>query len=59
MEVCGFLQNVFMYLLCNLIDYGIEFVVECIVYGKLVVGIIDIEVGVDQGMLQIMLCDDG
>lgn len=58
-EARGILQNVFMHLLRNSIDHGIEPAAERIAHGKPAAGTIDIEVGVDQGMLQITLCDDG
>ena len=58
-EARGLLQNVFMHLLRNSIDHGIEPAAERIAHGKPAAGTIDIEVGVDQGMLQITLCDDG
>ena len=58
-EARGILQNVFMHLLRNSIDHGIEPAAERIAHGKPEAGTIDIEVGVDQGMLQITLCDDG
>ncbi|MBA9843933.1 MAG: MCP four helix bundle domain-containing protein [Ralstonia sp.] len=58
-EARGILQNVFMHLLRNSIDHGIEPAEERIAQGKPASGTIDIELGVDQGMLQITLCDDG
>ncbi|WP_433868308.1 ATP-binding protein [Ralstonia wenshanensis] len=58
-EARGILQNVFMHLLRNSIDHGIEPAAKRIAHGKPAAGTIDIEVGVDQGMLQITLCDDG
>ena len=58
-EARGILQNVFMHLLRNSIDHGIEAADVRIAQGKPAAGAIDIEVGVDQGMLQITLCDDG
>jgi two-component system chemotaxis sensor kinase CheA len=58
-EARGILQNVFMHLLRNSIDHGIEPAEERLAHGKPVAGTIDIDVGVDQGMLQITLCDDG
>lgn len=55
----GVLQNVFTHLLRNAIDHGIEAADVRTAQGKPAAGTIDIEVGVDQGMLQITLCDDG
>lgn len=58
-EAREILQNVFTHLLRNAIDHGIETADARIAQGKPAAGAIDIEVGVDQGMLQITLCDDG
>ncbi|CAJ0786105.1 hypothetical protein LMG7141_01740 [Ralstonia condita] len=58
-EVRDVLQNVFTHLLRNAIDHGIETADVRIAHGKPAAGVIDMEVGVDQGMLQITLCDDG
>ncbi|MGF6775214.1 MCP four helix bundle domain-containing protein [Paraburkholderia sp. GAS334] len=55
----GTLRNVFMHLLRNSIDHGIETGDERIAKGKLPAGAIDIEVGVDNDMLQVTLSDDG
>ena len=58
-EAGGILQNVFTHLLRNSIDHGIETPDVRTALGKSAAGTIDLEVGVDQGMLQITLCDDG
>ena len=58
-EAGGILQNVFTHLLRNSIDHGIETADVRTALGKSAAGTIDLEVGVDQGMLQITLCDDG
>ncbi|CAJ0737023.1 ATP-binding protein [Ralstonia mannitolilytica] len=55
----GVLQNVFTHLLRNAVDHGIEPADVRTAQGKPAAGSIDIEVGVDRGMLQITLCDDG
>ncbi|WP_104565121.1 ATP-binding protein [Ralstonia mannitolilytica] len=55
----GVLQNVFTHLLRNAVDHGIEPADVRTAQGKPAAGSIDIEVGIDQGMLQITLCDDG
>lgn len=53
------LQNVFMYLICNVVDYGLELGEECLVKGKFEVGIIKLEMGVMEDMFQMVLFDDG
>jgi two-component system chemotaxis sensor kinase CheA len=58
-EAGAVLQNVFTHLLRNSIDHGIEPADVRTANGKPAAGAIAIEVGVDQGMLQITLCDDG
>lgn len=58
-EIGGTLKNVFVHLLRNSIDHGIEAPDERKANGKAVAGTIDIEAGVDGGMLQITLADDG
>jgi two-component system chemotaxis sensor kinase CheA len=55
----GTLSNVFMHLLRNSIDHGIEPAEVRGAQGKTPAGTIDIEVGVDSGALQITLSDDG
>lgn len=55
----GVLQNVFTHLLRNAVDHGIETADVRMAQGKPAAGSLDIEVGVDRGMLQITLCDDG
>ncbi|CAN0626264.1 Histidine kinase [Burkholderia multivorans] len=58
-EIGGTLKNVFVHLLRNSIDHGIERGDERKAHGKAAAGTIDIEAGVDGGMLQITLADDG
>ena len=58
-QAAGTLRNVFMHLLRNSIDHGIESGDERVANGKPAAGTIDIEVGVDHDMLQVTLSDDG
>ncbi|WP_186018959.1 ATP-binding protein [Burkholderia gladioli] len=58
-EAAGVLKDVFMHLLRNALDHGIEPVEARREIGKAEAGTIDIEVGVDAGMLQITVSDDG
>ena len=53
------LQNVFMHLLRNSIDHGIESAAQRIEAGKHAAGTIDIEAGIDHDAFQITLSDDG
>ncbi|MFM0754424.1 ATP-binding protein [Paraburkholderia strydomiana] len=53
------LNNVFMHLLRNSMDHGIESAEARAAKGKTPAGAISIEVGVDGGALQITLSDDG
>ncbi|MBN3756383.1 HAMP domain-containing protein [Paraburkholderia sp. Tr-20389] len=53
------LKNVFMHLLRNSVDHGIESIEQRVELGKPHAGVIDIEVGVAEGALQITLSDDG
>ncbi|HVE11002.1 MAG TPA: HAMP domain-containing protein [Paraburkholderia sp.] len=53
------MKNVFMHLLRNSIDHGIETAAARLAHGKPVAGVIDIEVGVDNAALQLTLSDDG
>jgi two-component system chemotaxis sensor kinase CheA len=55
----GTLSNVFVHLLRNSIDHGIETAEARSAQGKTPAGTIDIDVGVDGGALQITLSDDG
>ncbi|MEX3762472.1 HAMP domain-containing protein [Paraburkholderia phenoliruptrix] len=55
----GLLNNVFMHLLRNSMDHGIEAAEARSAEGKAPAGAISIEVGVDSGALQITLSDDG
>jgi len=50
---------VFMHLLRNSVDHGIEPPAQRAALGKPEAGVIDIEVGVAEGALQITLSDDG
>ena len=58
-EAGDILRNVFTHLMRNAIDHGIEPAEVRCALGKAPAGTIDIEVGVDQGALQITLSDDG
>ena len=53
------LRDVFMHLLRNSVDHGIEPADARMAAGKQAAGAIEIEVGVDAGALQITLSDDG
>lgn len=53
------LKNVFMHLLRNSLDHGIETAATRIATNKPPAGNINIELGVDNGMLEITLADDG
>jgi two-component system chemotaxis sensor kinase CheA len=53
------MKNVFMHLLRNSMDHGIETADVRTAQGKPAAGAIDIEVGVDNDALQITLSDDG
>jgi two-component system chemotaxis sensor kinase CheA len=58
-QVGGTLNDVFMHLLRNSMDHGIETAEARSAHGKAPTGTISIEVGVDNGALQITLSDDG
>ncbi|WP_179400868.1 ATP-binding protein [Burkholderia guangdongensis] len=58
-EIGATLKDVFMHLLRNAIDHGIEPADERHALGKPGAGTIDIEAGVDRGLLQITISDDG
>ncbi|MGR9579680.1 MCP four helix bundle domain-containing protein [Pandoraea sputorum] len=53
------LRDVFMHLLRNSMDHGLEGADERRTKGKPAAGTIDIEVGLDHNMLQVTLTDDG
>ena len=53
------LKNVFTHLLRNSMDHGLESAEVRSAQGKAPAGTIEIEVGIDQGQLQITLSDDG
>ncbi len=53
------LKNVFMHLLRNSMDHGIETAAARGAQGKMPAGAIDIEVGIDKDVVQITLSDDG
>jgi two-component system chemotaxis sensor kinase CheA len=58
-EAGSALKNVFMHLLRNSVDHGLETADVRSAQGKPAVGAIDIEVGIEEGALQIILRDDG
>ena len=58
-QVSGTLKNVFMHLMRNSVDHGIETGVARVAQGKAAAGTINIEAGLDRGALQIKLSDDG
>jgi two-component system chemotaxis sensor kinase CheA len=58
-EAGSALKNVFMHLLRNSVDHGLETADVRSAQGKPAVGAIDIEVGIEEGALQITLRDDG
>jgi len=58
-EAGSALKNVFMHLLRNSVDHGLEPADVRSAQGKPAAGAIDIEVGVGEGALQITLSDDG
>jgi two-component system chemotaxis sensor kinase CheA len=58
-QAAGTLNNVFMHLLRNSMDHGIESADMRTAHGKAPAGSISIGVGVDRGALQITLSDDG
>jgi two-component system chemotaxis sensor kinase CheA len=58
-QASGTLKNVFMHLLRNSVDHGIETADVRTAHGKTSGGTIEIEVSVDADALQITLSDDG
>jgi two-component system chemotaxis sensor kinase CheA len=58
-EAGSALKNVFMHLLRNSVDHGLETADVRSAQGKPAVGAIDIEVSIEEGALQITLRDDG
>ncbi|MGF6602461.1 two-component system chemotaxis sensor kinase CheA [Paraburkholderia sp. GAS448] len=58
-EVSGTLNNVFMHLLRNAVDHGIETADARTAQGKPAAGTIDIEVGAHKDSVRITLSDDG
>jgi two-component system chemotaxis sensor kinase CheA len=58
-HVSSTLKNVFMHLMRNSVDHGIETAAARVAQGKPAAGTIAIEAGVDRGSLQISLSDDG
>lgn len=58
-QAVGTLRNVFMHLVRNSMDHGIEAAAERVAQGKHAAGTIEIEAGVDNHVLQITLSDDG
>ncbi len=55
----GMLKNVFMHLLRNATDHGLESVEERLAANKPAAGTISLQMDVNEGMLQIKLGDDG
>jgi two-component system chemotaxis sensor kinase CheA len=53
------LKNVFMHLMRNSVDHGIETAAARVAQGKAAAGTIVIEAGVERGALQITMSDDG
>jgi two-component system chemotaxis sensor kinase CheA len=58
-QVSSTLKNVFMHLMRNSVDHGIETAAARVAQGKAAQGTIAIEVGVGKGALQITSSDDG
>lgn len=58
-QVSGMLKNVFMHLVRNSVDHGLERPDERLAQGKLAAGTLQLQMGVANGMLEIMLSDDG
>jgi two-component system chemotaxis sensor kinase CheA len=58
-QVSGTLKNVFMHLMRNSVDHGIETAAARVAQGKPAAGTITIEAGVYRESLQITLSDDG
>ncbi|MFA5170090.1 MAG: ATP-binding protein [Sulfuriferula sp.] len=58
-HIAGLLKNVFMHLLRNSIDHGLESPDERLQQNKQAAGTIQLQVNVQDGMLQIKLGDDG
>lgn len=58
-QASGILKNVFMHLLRNSMDHGLENTEERLAQNKPIAGTIRLQLGVQDGMLQIRLSDDG
>lgn len=58
-QASSVLKNVFMHLLRNSLDHGLESKEERLAQGKSKAGTINLEMGVADGLLQIRLNDDG
>ncbi|SFN05066.1 Four helix bundle sensory module for signal transduction [Formivibrio citricus] len=58
-QISGVIKNVFMHLLRNSLDHGLESKEERLAQGKSKAGLIDLEMNVADGQLQIRLSDDG
>jgi two-component system, chemotaxis family, sensor kinase CheA len=58
-EASATLKNVFMHLLRNSVDHGIENAEVRRAHGKAAAGTIAIQMGVEQGAMQLVLSDDG
>lgn len=52
-------SDLFIYIVCNSIDYGIEMFVECFVVGKLVSGMVKFVVSYQGGSVVVEVFDDG
>lgn len=58
-QVCGMLKNVFMHLIRNAMDHGLETAEVRSAMGKPAAGSIRLRMAVDDGLLRIALSDDG
>lgn len=58
-QASGMIKNVFMHLVRNSIDHGLEGPEERIELGKPMAGTIKLQLAVEDGMLQLRLTDDG
>lgn len=58
-QISGLLKNVFMHLVRNSVDHGLETPEERQQQGKTAAGTINLKMGVSHGMLEIRLRDDG
>jgi len=58
-QVCGIVKNVFMHLIRNSMDHGLELPEERLAHGKTAAGTIRLEMNKIKGMIQIKLSDNG